>query len=145
MITWSTITLCTDSDMTRFESSAVTWAASKGGAAHYRQTAKDLIEARLRLHFKALALRITGSEVLDLISSVGPLRDAAVFLSLHLLCNDCSVAEGDLFDTKARMYWSKFQTEWPLCLGLVSVDEDESGAIDDSERYNVETGVRFVR
>ena len=144
MITWASVVLCVDSDLTDLESNALSW-AGPAGAARYREAAKvKIIEPRLRHFFRELDYTITGSEVLDLIASVEPLRLAATYLSLHLLCNDCS-SGGDLFAEKAVQYWTKYNEEWVLAVDRLSVDTDESGAIDSSEEYNQSAGVRFVR
>lgn len=144
MITWTDEILCIDSDLTELESNALGWVGLKGGAAAYRATAKKILEGRLRGHFRDLDILITGGEVLDLIADVEPFRLAATYLALHLICNDCS-SGNDLFDQKAVMYWSKYNEEWPLALGRLNIDKDESGAIDKSEEYNFSPAVRFVR
>ena len=144
MITWSDETLCIDSDLTELESSALEWVSAKGSAAAYRATAKKIITSRLRSHFRDLDVQITGDEVLDLIADVEPLRQAATYLTLHLICNDCSTGS-DLFADKAQMYWGKYVEEWPYALGLLSIDKDESGVIDSTEEYNFGPGVTFSR
>lgn len=144
MITWMDETLCVDKDLIDLESSALEWVSAKGSAAAYRATAKKIITSRLRSHFRSEAVLISGSEVLDLIADTEPLRQAATYLTLHLVCNDCSTG-GDLFDKKAQMYWGKYNEEWPYALGQLSLDRDESGAIDASEEFNVSGGVTFTR
>ena len=144
MITWADEELCTDSDMKALESNVLTWTGPYGAATKWRTEAKRQITQRLRVHFINIDLVTDAAEPLDLISSVEPFRYAATYLSLHLLCNDCSTGP-DQWAEKARLYLAKFEEEWPNALALLSVDLDESGAIDDSEQYNVSTGLKFKR
>lgn len=144
MITWLDEILCIDSDLTDLESNALEWVNVKGGAAPYRATAKKIIEGRLRSHFREIDIQIIGGEVLDLIADVEPFRQAAAYLTLHLICNDCS-SGGDLFADKGSMYWGKYAEEWPFALGRLNIDKDENGTIEDSEEYNFDPGVRFLR
>ena len=144
MITWADKVLCVDSDLAEFESNVHTWVAPGGGAAQYISTAKKVIERRLRSHFREQDKLIGGSEVLDLLADVEPLRQAATYLTLHVLCNDCSTG-GDLFERKAEMYYAKYNEEWPYALGRLAMDLDESGAIESTEEYNVRTGVKLGR
>lgn len=139
---WSAAELCQDGDLVNVESQCMDWVS--GGAKRYRDEAKRQIGQRLHRIFKDIELATDEAEVLDLIESVEPLLTAAIFLTLHLLCNDCS-SGGDFYENKAALYLHKFDEEWPDALGMLNVDTDESGTIEDSEKYNVTTGVTFRR
>lgn len=141
---WGATALCQDKDLIEFESNVLAWTRSKGTAQKWISKAKNLIAAKLRHSLRDVEIATDVDDVLDLIADVTPLLDTACYLSLHLLCNDCSVG-GDYFERMADMYWHKYSKELPLALGLVSLDIDESGTIEDSEKYNVKTGVTFVR
>ncbi|MBU8914212.1 MAG: hypothetical protein KOO61_09330 [Spirochaetales bacterium] len=141
---WSATALCQDKDLLEFEGQVLVWTRDKGTAQKWISKAKDLIATRLRYSFRDVELATDAADVLDLIADVTPLKDAACYLSLHLLCHECSVG-GDYFESLEQMYWHKFEKEIPRALGLVSLDLDESGVIETSEKYNVKTGVTFVR
>ena len=141
---WSTAALCQDGDLINVESQCLDWIPGDGSSDRYRTEAKRQIEARLRRVFKDIELVTDEADVLDLIESVTPLLTAAIFLTLHLLCNDCSTG-GDFFENKSALYLHKFNEEWPQAITMLNVDTDESGTIEDSEKYNVVSGVEFRR
>jgi len=150
---WSAVELCQDSDLQALEHGLLEWTRSEGGAKCWRAEAKLQIEHELRQRFAAIdkvinSAVVTGEarqEVLDLIGDLDPMKYTACFLTLHLLCNNCSGAEGDFFDRKAQMYWAKYRDELPRGLSLLSIDLDESGDISESERYYNSRGVRLSR
>jgi hypothetical protein len=139
---WSKAVLCEDSDLIEFESNVLNWTRSRGDCSKWRSKAKDIITNKLRHAFRSAATS-TDEDILDLIGDTGPLKDAACYMTLHLLCNDLSTGE-DHWERKGEMYWTKFGKEWPIAYGLISLDIDESGAIEKAEMYNT-PGVKMVR
>jgi len=150
---WSGTDLCQDSDLQALEAGVLEWTRLDGGVKKWRAEAKLQLEHELRQHFAAIDKMVnievaaggTRQEVLDLIDDLGPLKYTACYLSLHLLCNNCSGSEGDFYDRKAKMYWHKYKEELPRGLSLLSIDTDESDTIDESERYYQATGIRLSR
>lgn len=149
MIDWATTVLSKDKDLLKYETDALLWIQGTGSASSWISTAKDEIAKRLRStdFFQKLAKdpTITADSVLDLISNPEELSDSSVFMTLHLIANDKTTAPGDLYDRKAEMYFHKFEKEIKIAFPLLSVDVDESGAIEDDEVLNVHTDVRFTR
>lgn len=144
LIPWASAVLCTDDDLRGLESNVLEWTGPYGSVAKWRAEAKKQITARLRVHFVDIDLQTTAAEPLDLIFSAEPLRYAAMFLSLYLLCNDCSTGP-DQWAEKAKLYKGRFEEAWPDALRLISVDLDESGVMEESEQYNLNAGVKFKR
>ena len=142
---WSALVLCNDTDLARFESNVLEWVRSQGTAKHWRDTAKRLIGNRLRSDLRDTELATDEADVLDLISNPEVLTDAASFLALNLIATDKMVHPGDTWAAKAVAYQDKFDQEFPVAVSMLHVDKDESGAIDDTEKYNVTLGVRFTR
>jgi len=141
---WSDGVLCVDSDLEEYESNIQEWVSNFGSCEKWRIKAKDEIEQRLRHGLRQIEIDTDEDDVLDLISSYDPLKNPACFMTLHLLCNDLSTNSADHWATKSEMYYRKFQDSWPIALGLIHLDIDESGTIEDDEKYNV-PGVTFVR
>lgn len=141
---WGDAVLCRDKDLSEFETNVLRWVQGRGSAEKWISKAKDLIAQKLRYSLRTVELATDEDDVLDLIADITPLKDAACYLSLHLICNDASTG-ADGWAQKAEMYWHKWEKEWPQALGLVSLDTDESGTLEDSEKYNVNTGVTLVR
>jgi len=141
---WLAAVLCTDSDLRTFEIKVLGWVSAEGSATHWRQSAKDQIEAELRQSFKKIELATEEADVLDLIADITPLKYTACYLTLHLICNNCSIG-GDHWERKSEMYWSKYREALPGAIGMLSIDIDESGAITDSEKYYISHGVRMTR
>jgi len=144
IIDWTDEQLCEDSDLVKYETNVLEWTEVAGDARKWRDSAKELIEQRLRHALRTVELATDADDVLDLIADVAPLKIAASYMTLHLLCNDCSTG-GDHWAEKASMYYSKFEDEWPRAVGLLSLDTDEDDLITDSEKYNVDTGATFSR
>lgn len=138
---WSATDLCIDADLIEFESDVLQWTGPEAGAGKWRSKAKDLIGQRLDFSLKDIELATDEADVKDLISNSARLKDSACYLSLHLLANDVSVAQGDLYDRKAEMYLAKFENDYPRSVSLLHVDIDESGTIEDAEKYIAPTGV----
>jgi hypothetical protein len=143
VIDWTDTTLCTDADLVEFETDVLQWAGSEGSANKWRKKAKDIIAERLDFALKDIELATDADDVKDLIGNPERLKDAACYLTLHLLANDVSVGQGDLYDRKAEMYLAKFEEVLPRALSMLSVDVDESDTIEDSEKYRFPTGVTF--
>ena len=141
---WSTVVLCTDEDLRTLEINVLQWVSGEGSAAYFRQGAKDQIADELRQSFKSIEKTTDAAEVLDLIADVTPLKYAASYLSLHLICNNCSVG-GDQWERKAEMYWSKYKEALPGAIGMLTLDVDESGVGDEAEKYYLNAGVRMTR
>lgn len=141
---WSTVTLCTDDDLRALEIHVLEWVAGEGSALHFRQGAKDQIAAELRQSFKTIELVTEAAEVLDLIADVTPLKYTACYLTLHLICNNCSVG-GDQWERKAEMYWTKYKEALPGAIGMLSLDIAEGGTIEDAQKYYLTSGVRMTR
>jgi len=141
---WLAAVLCTDEDLRSLEIHVLEWVAREGSAAYWRATAKDLIEVELRQSFRNIELATEEADVLDLVPDVTPLKYAACYLTLHLICNNCSTG-GDHWEHKAEMYWNKYKGALPDAISMLSVDVDESGDIVDSEKYYISHGVRMTR
>jgi len=141
---WSAAILCLDKDLVEWESQVLAWARSEGSCKKWRDKAKEVIEQKLRHALRQVELDTDEDDVLDLIADVTPLNHSACFMTLHLLANDKSIGSGDQWSVKSEMYYRKFQDNWPQALGLISIDVDESGTLEDGEKYNV-GGVTFVR
>ena len=138
---WSAIELCIDADLREFETDVLQWTGAESSAAKWRRKAKDLIDARLRLRFKQVEIDTDVDDVLDLIGNPEVLKDAACYRTLHLLANDISTAPGDLYAEKAAMYYGLFKEEIEIAVSMLHLDLDESGVIDDSEKY---TGAQYT-
>jgi hypothetical protein len=141
---WSAAVLCTDEDLRSLETNVLQWVAAEGSASYFRQSAKDQIEAELRQSFRNTDLETDSPDVLDLIADVTPLKYAAIYLTLHLVCNNCS-AGGDQWEKKAEMYWGKYKEALPGAIGMLSLDIDQSGVVDIGEKYYLTQGVRMTR
>ena len=141
---WSAAVLCTDEDLRTLELSVLQWVGAEGSATYYRQTAKNLIETELRQSFKTVELATEEADVLDLIADTAPLKYAACYLALHLICNNCSIG-GDQWESKAGMYWAKYKEALPDAISMLSIDVDEGGTITDAEKYYISHGVRMTR
>lgn len=145
--TWSTVVLCQDKDLRRFESNVMEWVKSDGHASRYRLTAKERITTRLRsqLRNQDLLKSTDITDVLDLVANPDVLKDAACFMTLHLIATDKMVHADDTWSLKAVKYKDDFDEEFPVAVSLISFDTDESGAIADAEKYNLTLGVRITR
>lgn len=142
-IDWTTTVLCIDADLVEFETDVLAWTGQEAVAKKWRAKAKDMIGLRLDLRLRDTEKATDIADVKDLIGNPSVLKDAACYLTLHLLANDVSHAEGDLYDRKAQMYWGKYEPELERALALLSIDTDESGTIEDSEKYGAPTGITF--
>lgn len=140
---WSAAVLCIDADLVEFETDVVQWTGTEASATKWRAKAKDLIGERIDFSFKEIELATDEDDVKDLISNPERLKDAACYLTLHLLANDISIAQADLYDRKAEMYLAKFEDVFPRAVSMLHVDIDESGTIEDAEKYIAPTGVTF--
>jgi len=144
-IDWTTTVLCTDADLREFETDVLQWLGGEGSASKWRNKAKDLIAQRMDLRLKDIEIATDIDDVKDLIGNPAVLKDAACYRSLHLIANDVSQATGDLYDRKAQMYLALYEQEIEIAAGLLHIDIDESGAIDEDtgEMYAAPTGVRL--
>lgn len=142
-IDWSAIDLCLDADLREFETDVLQWAGTEGSAGKWRDKAKDLIGQRLDVRLKDVEIATDIADVKDLIGNPAVLKDAACYRTLHLLANDVSQAAGDLYDRKAEMYLHLYEEEMPIAASLLSIDLDESGTIEEHEKYAAPTGVRL--
>lgn len=142
MIIWADISLCTDGDIIAKESSWPQWTTDSDA---WRAEAKSEIETRLRHLFRERELMTEATEVLDLIANPEVLTRAAAYMALHLCANSNITAPGDTWALKAKTYEEKFDPEFDRAVDMIQFDEDESGTIEESEKYQVTTGVRFGR
>lgn len=142
---WSATTLCLDSDLIGHESRVLSWSADEPGCRKWRDLAKEQIGNKLRFTLKDIELATDIDEVLDLISNPEELKTVACYLSLHLLANDCMKDTGDYYNAKAAFYLGQFDKEYSAAVSMLHVDTDEGGSIDDTEKYNVDTGVKMTR
>ena len=138
---WSATDLCIDADLVEFETDVLQWVGQEAGAGKWRSKAKDMIGERLDFTLKDVEMATDETDVKDLISNLSRLKNAACYLTLHLLANDVSVAQSDFYDRKAEMYLAKYEDELPRATALLHVDVDESGTIEDEEKYVVPTGI----
>jgi hypothetical protein len=142
-IDWTDTVLCIDADLQEFETDVLAWTGGEAVAGKWRAKAKDLIAQRLDLKLRSVEEATDAADVKDLIGNPEVLKDAACYLSLHLLANDISHGAGDMYDRKAEMYHAKYEAELERAMALVHLDLDESGTIEDSEKYTAPTGVTF--
>lgn len=143
---WSATDLCTDGDISRFESDFDKWVQTRGSGKHWRDTAKELIGDRLRASLKDLELATdTGVEVLDFISNPEELKNAACYKTLQLVANDNVVNPGDRWTQKAIYYSDLFDDIFDEAVKMLHIDQDESGTIEDSEKYSGSIDVKFQR
>lgn len=142
MITWASIVLCTDGDIVAYESSWPQWTTDTDS---WRAKAKAEIEKRLRHVLKERELLTDAAEVLDLIGNPAVLTDAACYMALHLCANNNIMVPQDMWALKAKTYEDKFDAEFERAVTMLEFDADESGAIDDSEKYQISGAVRFGR
>jgi hypothetical protein len=142
--TWATMVLCMDDDLRSIEMNVLQWVSAEGSAAAFREEAKKQIAAELRQSFKSLELRTDASDVLDLLLDVTPLKYPACYLTLHLICINCSTGQ-DQWDRKAEIYWAKYKEALPGAIGMLSFDVDENATIEDAEKYYLTHGVRMTR
>ena len=141
-IDWSAIELCVDGDLFEVETNSVRWVSREGDASIWRAKAKELIGNRLKITLNSIATAeaTTVDDVRDLIANPEELKIAAVYLTFHLIASDKMKAPGDFYDTKARQYYQMYEDELGRALQLINIDTDESGTIEDSEKYNTPTG-----
>jgi len=142
---WDAAILCLDADVIDREAKAVEYGRNSGGLSHWRAQAKKQIGIRLKSSLRNEALNVSADNILDLIADYEPLRQAAVYLSLHLLFDNMTVLPGDLFMVKSAFYLDEFEKEFIRAVGQISVDLDESGSISPSEEYNVKLGISMSR
>ena len=141
MIVWADTTLCIDADLQEFETDVLQWTSSQAVTSKWRSKAKDLIGERLDLQLRDIETATDAADVKDLIGNPTVLKTSACYMTLHLLANDVSHAAGDLYDRKAEVYFGKYAKSIEDAIALLSIDLDESGTIEDSEKYAAPTGV----
>jgi hypothetical protein len=140
---WSATDLCTDGDLIEYESK---WPwGDDHDSARYRNKAKEHIERKLRVTLAETELATEIADVLDLISNPEVLTPAACYLTFVRAAEDLTFGEGDVYDQKKKHYQDEFDREFELSAALLHVDVDESGTIEDVEKYNVSIGPTFTR
>lgn len=147
IITWSDVVLCTDADCINEELRAAKWNNGEP-LTRWRDLAKDKLGERMRhmLRQRAVDMGLDVTEdILDHIYSYDPIRTAAVYMTFHVMCKNSTINPGDLFDQKSRDYLSLFNDEWGRAVEMLHLDVDESGTIEDIERYNIVRGVTAKR
>jgi hypothetical protein len=136
--------LCLDKDIIAIEAQALAYAEQYGSLQRWRDLAREDIETRLRSMLREKEILTDAADVLDLVFNYEALEKAASFLSLHYQFSEMSTGQ-DFWAVKAAHYQNKFDTEWPIAVGLLHFDLDESGTIDDTEKYTIKRDVRFSR
>lgn len=148
IITWADETLCTDADCVNEETRVTRWNNGES-LKRWRDLAKDKIGERLRHLFRQrtvdMDIDIETDDILNHIYSYEPMRTAAVYMSIHLMCKNSTVNPGDLYDQKSRDYWGLFTDEWPRAIEMLHMDIDQSGTIEDIEKFNVMRGITARR
>jgi len=144
VIVWANIQLCTDGDVAGYESSwPAQWTTDSDS---WRAQAKIEIEDRLRHLFRERELVTEAPDVLDLVDNPAVLASAAACMTLHLCAKSNTInPPGDVWAYNAKFYEDKFNDEWERAADMIAFDADESGTIEESEKYQVNTGVRFGR
>lgn len=139
---WSATTLCIDADLIDKETDWPDW-TTFGDT--FRAEAKRQIEKALRFAYRKRELATDEADVLDLISNPEELKDAAVYKTLELVAQDNIVVDGDRWTLKAKHYAKEFDKEWSRAVAMLHFDADESGTIEDEEKYTGRMGVRLSR
>jgi hypothetical protein len=139
---WSAATLCTDADILGYES---TWLDWTNDTARWRAKAKAEIEIRLRHAMRDRELETDADDVLDLIANPEIFVRPACFFALALCAQNNTVQKDDTWAFKSAHYEKQADEAMGLSMEMIEFDQDESGTIDDSEKYQVGTGVTFTR
>lgn len=138
---WTDVELCIDADLVEFETNVLQWTGARGVAKKWREKAKDIIGQKIDLRLRTIEIATDAAEVKDLLGNPEVFKDSACYRTLHLIANDASIAPGDLYDRKAEMYLGLYDQEIENALALLHIDTDESGTIEDEEKYNAPTGI----
>lgn len=145
---WSAATLCLDTDCIAEETRVLNWNDGEG-MSKWRGQAKDNIGDRLRHMLRQqtvdMDIDIETDDILNHIMSYEPLRQLAVYMTIHLLSKNMIINPGDLYDQKSRDYYSLFGDEWTRAVEMLHLDTDESGTIDNTEKFNVVRDIKFIR
>lgn len=144
---WDAITLCTDADCLKEEQRIIQWNDNRP-LNSYRDHAKEKIGIRLKsaLQSEQVAMDLDLDEnILNHLYPLTALKTATVHLTIHLICRDLMVASQDLYDTKARDHYALYNEEIKRAMDSMHLDYDESGSIEDSEQFNVNTNTLLKR
>jgi hypothetical protein len=140
---WGATELCTDADLRGYESS---WPwGDDHDSKRYRDSAKQHIERKLRVSLASIELATDEADVLDLISNPEVLTPAACYLTFVRAAEDLIPSGESLYAYKRDRYQIEFDKEFTLSVALLHLDTDESGTIEDTEKYNVRIGPQFTR
>ena len=139
---WSDVVLCTEADVLQWEANWLDWTKNPQA---WRAKAKDVLAQRLRVHLREQELATDAAEVLDLLGNPEVLKDPACMQTLALAAESNKLAPGDYWTEKAALYRGLFERELEQALAMLSVDIDESGDIDDTEKYTAVERVRLTR
>lgn len=142
MATWAQTDLCSDADILGFESTWLSWTQEP---ASWRAQAKAVIEEKLRYTLKDRELATQAADVLDLVGNTDALRHIACYKSIELCARSKITNGADVWSEKARYYDYKFEKEIGAAIEMLSFDADESGTIEDSEKYQVTGAIEFTR
>jgi hypothetical protein len=142
---WSATDLCSDGDILRFESDFNDWVASRGSGQFWRDTAKELIADKLRASLIDTEMVTDETDVLDLISNPEVLKNVACYKTLQVVANDNVVNPGDRWTQKAIYYSDLFDDGFDDAVAMLHIDLDESGTIEDSEKYRGSVDIKFER
>lgn len=139
---WSLEVLCSDADIIAREATWLNWTDD---TQRWIASAKDAIERKLRHAFRDRELATSATDVLDLIGNPEVLKAAAVCKAIEMCCQSNITMVGDTWEAKMK-YWARgFDDEFEMALGMIAFDTDESGAIDDTEKYQVSPGPTLTR
>jgi hypothetical protein len=139
---WAAAELCTDADILALEATWLNWTKD---TSKWRASAKSEIERKLRYILRQREIETDEPDVLNLIPNPDVFKAAATFKAIELCCVSNITISGDGWDAKAKHYKKEFDEEFEVATAMMSFDFDESGTIDDTEKYQVDSSVRFSR
>ena len=79
----------------------------------------------------------------ELILESSQIAKPLIYLTIHMIALDLMDEADDKWSRLAETYWKKFDTAFSNM--KLDYDEDESGAIDESERQQSQTSLRIGR
>lgn len=79
----------------------------------------------------------------ELILESSQIERPLIYLTIHMICLDLMDEPDDKWSKHAETYWNKFEKAFGNM--KLDYDEDESGAIDESEKQQSQTSLRIGR
>lgn len=135
---WNEVVLCAPSDLDEFEADMKSTYNIKTDRC---ATAKRLIARRLGREFHEI-YPYDSSITSDLDRITNPvkiLKDAAIFLTLHLIFEDLVEGLNDTYNArKSELYWNKYNLEMKnnmMLLDFYDEDMQLSGQMQESENW----------